>query len=478
MTVCSRKFLYLGSVFLLYCLSWAFADFAVANEEGAAGTGNDVLILDLPQIIDQVRSGNRFLLQNGLLVENSRYSQQSARAEFDWKVRPVANFGLSGSDNSTEQATGISGEISKKNSYGITTSFTPTVAYVNTSDTVSSGVGVSLSIPLFRGFGEAYNMDSVYSADFSLKSSIRSVYRLEVEKVLETISLVYEVVRQKRLIDLYAEQNRRLEKHVVTIRLMEDTGLGNQIDTYRAQIRQKDVQDQLAVAKQQYQNALDRLNVLLALPVETRLELDIPLSYEFTTITECEAEVIALENRIEIEQAAADLAEAKRKARLAEQKILPDLNFVASYRKNTFLEGLDASESYYGDYWSIGITSNTDLARSSEKAAYQQSLLNVRRKNLNQESLQDTVRTEVRNLLNELKKEAQSIALRQEQILQATGKRKLAEIKFSHGMGGNFDFIESDTELQQARANLLRGKVSYIVGQYRLRASLGTLITR
>jgi outer membrane protein TolC len=53
---------------------------------------------------------------------------------------------------------------------------------------------------------------------------------------------------------------------------------------------------------------------------------------------------------------------------------------------------------------------------------------------------------------------------------------RLAEIKFSHGMGDNFDLIESETELQRAKTDLLSEKTSYIVGQYRLRAALGTLL--
>lgn len=435
------------------------------------------LVLDLNQIIDRARSSNRHLLQSGLLVQKNRYSLQSTESEFDWQVRPVANLGYSKSDSFSEQATGISGRISKKSSFGVETAFSPSVAYVD-NDGISSGVGVSLTIPLFRGFGKEYNYDSIYTADFALESSIRNVYLAEVEKIIETVSLAYEVVRQQTLIDLYGEQDRRLNKHVVTIQLMETTGLGSQIDTYRAQIRQKDVQNQLANARQQYQAALDRLKVLLALPVETQLKIKIPLSYELTKIKNKEAEEIALLNRLEIDQAKADLAEARRKAKVTKIRILPDLNFVATYRKNSFLENIDASESNFGDYWSVGFTSNTDVARSSEKASYQQSLLDVRQKKLQQESQTDTIRAEVRNRLDALKKEVQTIRLREEQIVQARGKSRLAEIKFSHGMGGNFDFIEADTELQRAKANLLSGKINYIVGQYRLRAALGTLISR
>ncbi|HID02997.1 MAG TPA: TolC family protein, partial [Desulfobacterales bacterium] len=450
---------------------------SIAQENKATPDIQGKLILNLSQIIDQARSANRNLLQNALLVQNNQYSLQSAESEFDWKVRPVANVGLSNSENSTEQASGISGQISKKNSLGIETAFSPSVAYVN-NDGVSSGVGVSLSVPLFRGFGKEFNFDSIYAADFALESSVRNVYLAEVEKIIETVSLAYEIVRQQTLVTLFREQNNRLLKHVVTIEIMEKTGLGNQIDTYRAQIRQKDVQDQLSSAMQKYQISLDRLKVLLALPMDTDLEIDIPLSYELTELEIEEAEQIALDNRLEIEQSTADLVEARRKSRVAEKRILPDLSFVARYRKNAFLEGIDANESYNDDYWSIGFSSDTDISRSAENASYQQSIINVRRMQLKLATKRDTIIAEVKNRLTALSKEAQSIRLRQEQVLQAKGKRRLAEIKFSHGMGGNFDFIESETELQRAKANLLTGKITYIVGQYRLRAALGTLITR
>ena len=84
----------------------------------------------------------------------------------------------------------------------------------------------------------------------------------------------------------------------------------------------------------------------------------------------------------------------------------------------------------------------------------------------------------MKNRLDALKQEEQRIALRQDQIIQAKGKMRLAEIKFSHGMGDNFDLLESEIEYQQAKTNVLSEKNAYIVGQYRLRAALGTLLAR
>jgi outer membrane protein TolC len=470
--------LYRVAPVLLLLLGCCLAPQPVEGSTGVAAppaTETAGTVMNLDQLLERALRANRSILQNGLQVQSRQYGLRSAESAFDWKVQPVANLGLSKSEDSTEQATGISSEIRKKSSLGIEVSLAPSIAYVKDSGT-SSGVGVSLSVPLLRGFGREYNFDSVRAADFALATSTRNVYLAEVDVVLETVTLVYEILRQQELVKLYTLQDKRLQGHAATARIMETTGLSTPIDTYRAEIRLKDVQEQLNVAQERYHASVDRLKVLLAFPMETRLRVEAPLSYKPTRIKMKEAEKIALDNRLEMQQAKADISEASRKSRVAERKLLPDINLVATYRKNTFLEGLSSSELYYGDYWSVGLTSSTDFSRTAEKSAYQQSLLELRRVKLEQQNRRDTIVAEVNKQLTALEKEEHRIALRREQIVQARGKMRLAEIKFSHGMGDNFDLIESETELQRAKTDLLSEKTSYIVGQYRLRAALGTLL--
>ena len=456
------------SLLLVLFLSVAASDPVLSHGQTA---------LSLQQVIERVRTANRYLIQTGLLVESGRYTLKNARSDFDWKIRPVANVGISGSKQTSEQASGIAGSISKKNEFGIETSFSRSVAYVQDKG-MSSGVGVSLAVPLFGGFGKDVQYDKIYAADFALQSSKRTYYLAEVEKVLETVTLVYEILRQQSLIKMFSMQRKRLEMHVATVEIKEKTGVGNQIDTYRARIRLKDVQNQVSVAQQKYKGGLDRLKALLAMPVGSELSITAPMSYTPTRITNEEAEKIALANRAEIQQADADYLEAKRKSRVFEKRINPDLKFVASYRKNTFLQGLDATESYYGDYWSVGLTTDTDVSRSSQRSAFKQSLLNVRREQLKKQNQSQSIIADIRSRLLSLQQDEKSIQFREEQIVQAQGKRRLAEIKFSHGMGGNFDLIEAETELQRAQTNLLQGQTNYIVGQYRLRAALGTLVSK
>jgi len=433
--------------------------------------------MQLEDLLQRALQANRTLQENALLVESSRYSRQSAESDFALKFQPSANFGISGSNTTSEQTRGISGKISRKNSLGIEASVTPSISYREDSGTVT-GLGARLSIPLFRGFGREYNYDALYAADFSLATATRNMYLSEVEIVLETVGLVYEVLRQQELVKLFSFQKQRFEGHVHRARIMEATGLSSPIDTYRARIRLSDVREQLTIAREKYRSSLDRLKVLLAYPVESTLTPQAPLSYSPTRISEAKAIGIALENRIELEQSEADFLEAERKSKVAKRGLLPDINLVGTYRKSAFSDDFTGFDPDSDEFWSLGLTSSTDFSRSREKAAYQQSLLEKRRRQLQKQSRKDEIISEVKSRLDALKQEEQRIALREDQIIQARGKMRLAEIKFAHGMGDNFDLVESETEFLRAKTNLLSEKIGYIVGQYRLRAALGTLLAR
>jgi len=434
-------------------------------------------VMLLEELLQRALLANRTLQQNALQVESRQYSLRSAESEFDWKFQPSANVGISGRSNTSAQTRGVSGKISKKNSLGVEASVTPSITYREASGS-AGGVGASLSIPLFRGFGREFNYDAVHAADFSLATSTRNMYLSEVEIVLETVTLVYEILRQQALVNLFSLQEKRFKGHVHRASIMEDTGLSSPIDTYRARIRLGDVQEQLTVAREKHRASLDRLKVLLAYPVESALKVKAPLSYAPTRISDKKAIEIALENRIELEQSGADLLESERKSRVAKRGLLPDIKLVGTYRRKTFPGDFSEFDVDSDEYWSIGLTSSTDFSRTREKAIYQQSLLEVRRKKLQLQTRSDEIISEVKNRLDALKQEEQRIALRQDQIIQAKGKMRLAEIKFSHGMGDNFDLLESEIEYQQAKTNVLSEKNAYIVGQYRLRAALGTLLAR
>ena len=90
----------------------------------------------------------------------------------------------------------------------------------------------------------------------------------------------------------------------------------------------------------------------------------------------------------------------------------------------------------------------------------------------------DEVARQVKSGLRNQRKSEQRIIIQQEQIKQAEGKLELARVKFQHGLANNFDLIEAEMELRRAQTNLLSAVLNYIVGTYRLRGAMGSLLER
>jgi outer membrane protein TolC len=210
--------------------------------------------------------------------------------------------------------------------------------------------------------------------------------------------------------------------------------------------------------------------------MEEAMQVVAPLTYQPLDITLEEAVATSLQNRVELNQIDDEMEQARRASRLAKNNLFPRLDLVANYTRSVSGDQFSRSMRLDEDSWSINLTSTTDWSRTAEKAAYQKTLLVVKTTKLNRSTRIDGIKRDVRQYFDSLLKAEERMQIRNEQIDQARGKLALAKIKFSHGMANNFDVIEAETELQEARANLLVAKIEYIVGMYRLRAAMGTLI--
>lgn len=428
--------------------------------------------LTLTEAIDYALRANRNLLQSGYSLQNQQLSLESVRSEFDVKIRPFSRVGI---DDGRETIGGGIG-FGKKFYSGIRASLSPGFEWAE--DEYARTTAVSLGIPLLRGVGKKVNLDSVYGSRFSLRSSERTIYKNRVNVVLDTVAAAYDIAKQAELVKMYSFQRDRLEGHAATAKIKERVGLATPIDIYRAQIRKKDAENSLASAKEALSNAEDRLKLILSFPLEKNFSVSTPMSFEPIGIALKDATEVALSHRIEIDQRKDDITESQRNADLAKHNLLPRLDLVMDYKRFGFSDEFSESVTSGEDRWAINLTSDTDWARSREKVARRQSMLNVKTAQLNLTQQQDQIKLEVRRQLQALDKNLERIQIRRDQAGQAEAKLALAKVKFNYDMADNFDVIEAETERQRAQVDLLATEIDYIVGTYRLRSVLGTLIER
>lgn len=438
--------------------------------------GDATETLTLAAVIDMALATNRTLVGSAYGVEGRELGLESAHADFEWKLKP----GLNAAANDDYRRIGAGVTLEKKIAMGPIASINPRVSRYRDDaggdDTVGGEVQVTLTVPLLRGFGKTVNLDGVRAAEHSLRSAQRAYQLAKVNIVLSTVAAVYDIVQQRELVASYTEQTQRFYRHAVMAKSKERVGLATPIDTYRAEIRLQDARNELNRAKESLSNAGDRLKLILATPLETAFLVVAPMEFKSVDISLDQAIAAALENRVELQQAKDDIQEAARASRVSEHYLKPQLDLVAMYQR---LQIDDDGVDPFGDgaeQWAVNLSSTTDWSRTAERAAYKQSLLGVRLARLNRWTRIDSIQQEVRQQFDALKKAEERMAIRNRQIDQARGKLALANVQFSHGMADNFDVIETETELQTARVNRLAATIDHIVGRYRLRAAMGTLI--
>jgi len=444
--------------------------------------------ITLDQAINIALGANRGVIFSANTVANSELSLEAAESEFDVKLVPTVGTSVSdvGSASDRESNANVEAVVEKKFTFGPKGSIGPRVVRSDSGE-YTTGIGVSLNIPLFKGFGREYNLNWVDASSHSLRNSRRSYYLKRDRTVVDTVSAVYDIVEQEHLEKLYRTQVEMYRGHAKTAMIKEKAGLASSIDVYRARISIKDAEDNLSRTQKSLADAKDRLKLILAISLSMDIQATAPVEYELVILKQEQAIDIALANRVELRQARDSMDEAIRKSRIVKHNLWPDFNLIMDYERAGTSEDFSESMDFEENTWSVSLTGGTSWPRTAEKTAFSQSLISIKtafsqslisikNERLKLELTRDEIQREVRGQLEVLKEAENSIKIRQEQIKTAEGKLALAKVKFSYAMADNFDVIESETELGDARVNLLSARTEYIVGTYKMRSVLGTLI--
>jgi outer membrane protein TolC len=366
--------------------------------------------------------------------------------------------------------------MTKRLPFGPVVSILPAVTKY--ADSYANETAVSLTVPLLKGWGGEVNLDAVRSSEFSNRTARRSNYQVRVNTVINTVAAIYNIAELNDLAALYRQQVESMKQYAATSSIKKDTGLATPMDVYRAEIRLKDVEDSLAAALTSLLDAKERLKNILSLDPDKEIVVKAPREYPRITITLAEAIETALANRIEVEHARDMFEEAERRATVAGKNQLPQLDLQMNYRRYNGVDEFDEILGTEEEYWSVNLVGSTDFKRTAEKAAYQKSLIQVRNAKLDIETVNDQIVSEVKQQLKFQENAYERINIRKEQMKQARGKLELAKIKYKHGMADNFDVIEAEREILLSEVNMMSVRTESIVGLYRLRAAMGTLIER
>ena len=201
---------------------------------------------------------------------------------------------------------------------------------------------------------------------------------------------------------LYESLVVRLRQHADAARIKEKIGLATPMDVYRAELRLKDAEDSLSSAAQSLRDSRDQLKIILALPLKSVIDVSAPLEYAPIHLTTEQAGEIAFKNRVELVQANDAIRQTERDSRVAKQNTLPELNIVLDYGRFGSSDDFGKSAGLDETSWGIQFVSSTDIFRTTEKAAYRRSRINIKTALLNFDVIRDDIYRQTRTQLTAL----------------------------------------------------------------------------
>ncbi len=338
-------------------------------------------------------------------------------------------------------------------------------------------------VPLLRGAGKsAY--ESRYSAERELIYAVRAYERFRRSFLVDIASEYFNLQQLKMAVAntyrSYESRRTDWEKADFIARMGQSKDV---FEAPRAQSIFRQAEAQLASAKEQYATALDRFKIRLGMAVDALLEVvdqdadDAARSLDalLPTVETAEAVEVAVKYRLDLLNDADRVDDAKRGVLVAKNRILPDLDASGSVTLDTDPERLN-SMSYNTERatWRGTLSMRMD-DRWTERNAYRESLITLRKSQRDYERAVDEVRADVRAALRRIAQQENVRDIQAMSVEENDVRLQAAKAQYDLGRINNRDVVEAEDDLLEARNSLARAIAGYRIAILQFRRDTETL---
>ena len=248
----------------------------------------------------------------------------------------------------------------------------------------------------------------------------------------------------------------------------------------------------LSQSREALESGLDDLKALIGRPLDAPLDLeDVELSDESLaaaglapdagSATEPgDAAVVrlisdALSARQDVQEARAQIGDARRAERVARWNLLPPLMLNVSYNKRGL--GSPSSDVFNQLFsgWRFGVSTSYALDHADEQAAAAMAAVSVAAAERGSADTDRRVAAEVRRAHRAWQRTAESIDIQATALQLAEKQLRVAEIRFERGLGSSFDIVDAENSVYQAQSGLIGARVDRTIAGLSLRRVSGHL---
>jgi outer membrane protein TolC len=337
----------------------------------------------------------------------------------------------------------------------------------------TSGISVSANQLLFDG---TFFLGVKASKEFVNLSQL-NVTRTEIETEV-SISKAYFLV-------LLLESNQQMmEANLSSLKQTKSdvdqfykNGFAEKVDVDRLALQLSNLSLQSEKIKDQKRVSLMLLKLQMGVPMEDSLVLTDQLETLYA-----QSQVLALEekavyaNRVEYKMLQQQLRLNQMDKRRYQVGYMPSLFLFASHQQNAFGDDMGTLFNTFYPGTAVGLSLNVPIFDGFHKLAQtQQSTISITKTENDIKNFENAINLQVF--------QAKSTYIRSKQQLEIQrGNLKLAEdiyakmeLKYKNGVGSSLELTSAQTDLENARTNLLATVYEYFVAEFDFKQALGTI---
>lgn len=366
----------------------------------------------------------------------------------------------------------------------------------------------SISVPLLRGSGRHIVTEPLTQAERDVIYAIYGFERFKRTFAVDVASRYLSVLRQVDQVDNEERNYRSRIASVRYIRRFADSGRRREIEVDQAVQSELTARNRWISAKQQYLRGLDTFKTSIGLPVDAHIELDrsdlellrgpaeklveqilqettdaaeqtpqadapvelVPASYEDAgplEIDESAAVRLALENRLDLQEAIGRVYDAQRRVIVAADRLGADLTFFAGGSVQTEDGQFRVDQAL--------LRLDLPLERTRERNEYRNSLIDLEQATRSVQTLEDQIKLSVRNQLRALLESRESLKIQARSVVVAQKQVRSSNLFLEAGLADMRDLREAQDALVAAQNSLTSAVINYRVTELEFQRDLGLL---
>lgn len=435
------------------------------------------MVLTLEESINRALTVNRQVLTSVSALQGSQLRLEQVFSDYDLKMRPLAKGGYSGGGKG---GTGldIGAGLTWEKRWASGTKILISPYYRRLEHGTQIDLDASLIQPILRGFNREYNLSPLRGAQFTTRTSLRSLHIAQTSMVTKTIITLYEYVKLQKTLEFHRELCAKVKKHYKIIKQKEARELAESSDVFKIESDLIQIEDAIRNTEGKFREVQDTIRELLALDPAQCFDVNVPIAFQ-NCVDDCDQAIkIALMHRTELDQAQDDYCEKVRLSKVAKRNLLPEVDVVMRYNNTGY-------DRYFRDIkrrpettWTINLSTTTDFERINEKISYDQSLVAVQSSLTALDQMREKIIMEVKRSYRTLGRTKENQQIQECKMASLKGELKFNMRKYEKGQIKISDVIKLEQSITSTNIALFSLSVDQIMGEYALKSSMGLLIEK